>query len=344
MPSFERVRMSPAERDKVWSTFPDRNVFQSSAWLAFLAEDQDAEPVVAALRDETHTLGYFTGAIVKKLGVRILGSPFRGWSTPYMGFNLQPGVARRLAFEALRRFAFDDLRCLYCEVVDLPARAEDVGDLGCTQEMCPTIEIDLTQSEDALLANMTKSCRWTVRKAEKNGVKIEEANDPEFADDYAAHLSDVFAKQGMVPHYGAERVRAMIKHVHPTGALLLLRARDPEGRCIASAILPAAHQTAFYLGGASLRQYQNLYPNELIQWHAMRYWKQRGITTYNMVGNMDFKRKFGGQETAVPMINCSKHRWMAQARIIAPKIMRTAMQAAWKVKSLGRKNPPTAGD
>src|SRR5206468_134120 len=103
----------------------------------------------------------------------IFGSPFRGWSTPYMGFNVAEGVPRRVAAEALPRFAFKELGCIHCEVVDSYMSTNDVSGLGFGDSLNHTMEIDLTQSEDELFANMTKSCRWTVRKAEKNGVVIE---------------------------------------------------------------------------------------------------------------------------------------------------------------------------
>ena len=92
MARFERVNLAPAEWDGILRTFADRIVHQSPAYLAFLAETQNAEPVVAALKEGNDTLGYFTGLIFRKFGLKILGSPFRGWSTPYMGFNLQPSV------------------------------------------------------------------------------------------------------------------------------------------------------------------------------------------------------------------------------------------------------------
>jgi CelD/BcsL family acetyltransferase involved in cellulose biosynthesis len=333
MARFERINLDAAEWGKTLSCFSDRIVFQTPAWLAFLAESQNAEPVLAALREGNESLGYFTGGIVKKFGLRILGSPFGGWSTPYMGFNLRPSVPRRSAVEALADFAFKDLGCIHCEVTDLRLSRTDIHGLGFSEMNHATMEIDLTQSEEALLANMTKSCRWTVRKAEKNGVVIEEAQDAGFADEYAEQLKDVFAKQKLVPHFGAERVRALLRHLRPTATLLTLRARDPEGRCIATGIYVALHETAFFWGGASWRQYQKLYPNELLQWHAMRYWKQRGLRTYNMVGNMDFKRKFGGAETAVPMIYQSKHRLLAQMRSSAVPIVKAALRLIYKLKS-----------
>src|SRR3954470_16607508 len=92
-----------------------------------------------------------------------------------------------------------------------------------------TYKSDLTKSEDELFKGMDSACRRCIRKAEKSGVTIEEARDVEFADEYYAQLKDVFAKQGKVPTYSVERVRTLIKHMLPTGRLLAVRARDPEG-------------------------------------------------------------------------------------------------------------------
>src|SRR5947209_17520822 len=81
---------------------------------------------------------------------------------------------------------------------------------------------------------MTSACRRNIRKAERNAVIVEEADSPDFADDYHAQLRDVFAKQGLVPTYGVDRARALVSCVHPAGRVFLLRARNPAGRCIAT--------------------------------------------------------------------------------------------------------------
>jgi 16S rRNA G966 N2-methylase RsmD len=333
MARFERVNMNSIDWGKALSAFPDRIVFQTPAWLSFLAETLKAEPVLAALKDGNDTLGYFTGLIVRQFGLKILGSPFQGWSSPYMGFILSPSTPRRIAAEALSDFAFKELRCIHFEVVDSLITLKDIEGLGFTYEMRPTIEIDLTQSEEALFSNMSSSCRRNIRQAEKYGVVIEEAKDADFAEDYSAQLKDVYAKQGLVPHYGVNRVRALIKHLFPTGMLLMLRARDSEGRCIATGVFPAMNQTVFYWGGASWRQYQKLYPNHLLHWFAMRYWKKHGMSTYNMVGTMEFKRRFGGRKTAVLMVHKSKYRLISRLRSSAPQVVETAQHLTWKLKT-----------
>src|SRR6266487_3423033 len=135
MARFERVSMDSSDWGKALSAFPDRIVFQTPAWLSFLAETQKAEPVLAALKEGNDTLGYFTGLIVQQFGLKILGSPFQGWSSPYMGFTLSSSTPRRLAAEALSDFAFKELRCIHLEVVDSHITLEDIEGLGFTYEM-----------------------------------------------------------------------------------------------------------------------------------------------------------------------------------------------------------------
>jgi lipid II:glycine glycyltransferase (peptidoglycan interpeptide bridge formation enzyme) len=342
MAKFERVTLDPAGWGRTLSTFSDANVFQSPAWLAFLAETQNAEPILAVLKEGNETLGYFTGLIIKKFGLKILGSPFRGWSTPYMGFNLRPEVPRQLAAEALKPFAFGELGCIHFEVVDLGMRSEMIGGLDLIHEPRTTLEVDLMQSEDALFGNMTSSCRRNIRKAEKNGVVIEEARDMAFADEYADQFKDVFDKQGMVPFYGAERMRALIKHLLPTGTMVMFRARDSQGRCIATGAYPALGQIAFYWGGASWREHQKLCPNELLQWSAMKYWKQRGMKIYNLVGAMEFKQRFGGHPVPVIMVGKSKYRIVSQMRSSLPRAAKAAVALAWKVKNAVKGGKPAA--
>ena len=337
MARFERVPFEAGDWEKKLGGYADGIVYQSSAWLAFLAESQNGEPVLAALKEGQETLGYFTGVMVKKLGLKILGSPFRGWTCPYMGFNLQPSVPRRVAAEAISDFAFKTLRCAHLEIVDPCLTTEDIAGLGFNTEMNATVVVDLTPTEEAILANMNSYRRRDIRRAEKHGVVIQEVTDAELADDFSNQLKDVFAKQGLVPTFGVERVRTLIKHLQPTGRLLMLRARDAEGHCIATGLFLGLGETAFYWGGASWRQYQNLHPNELIQWYSMRFWKRRGMKQYNLVGTMDFKRRFGAREITVPLIAKSRNRAITFFRATAPRVMKTALKLAWKLKSAGHR-------
>jgi hypothetical protein len=294
--------------------FADRTVFQTREWVQFVAESQGALPILAELRHGNEVLGCFTGLTVSKLGMKILGSSFPGWTTPYIGFNLNSGVQRRDALAALEKFAWDDLKCMHLEVSDPNFAAEDGEAAGFKTEYYASYRTDLARSEEELFNGMESSCRRCIRKAEKSGLKIEEAHDLAFADEYYEQLKDVFAKQSLVPTYSAERVRALVRNVEPGGNILLLRARDLEGKCIATGIYPGFNQIAEFWGNASFRSHQNLRPNEACHWYAMRYWKNRGASIFDWGGEGSYKEKYGCKPYRVPWFTKSRYQIVGALR------------------------------
>ncbi|WP_250037162.1 lipid II:glycine glycyltransferase FemX [Paractinoplanes maris] len=319
-------RVAPAA--DVWAEregYDDRLIFHTEPWLRFVAEAQRAEPVLARVTDGDRTVGHFTGLVTKRFGLRILGSPMAGWTTSYVGFTLDPGVSRRAALEALMPFAFTDLGCAHLEIRDRGLTPGDLGGLGLRWSDAPTAVIGLNPSEDALFGAMASACRRNIRKAAKSGVTVEEVvDDPTFAVDFHDQLRDVFAKQNLVPTYSIERVRSLIRHVGPSGQLLLLRARDGDGRCIATAILPWYHRTMYFWGGASYREHQHLRPNETLIWHAMRWAKARGVTEFDFVGGNSYKAKYGTVEVPVP--------WARRSRSPLVATLRDAAQQGFALK------------
>lgn len=312
-----------------WTRFdalPDRSI--SREWIEFLADTQAATPIAAELRDGTSVLGYFTGLVFSRFGLRILGSPFPGWTTSYMGFALRPEVPRWIALQALERFAFQDLGCVHFEVVDRHLTVEDGQRAGLPHRLARSHETDLRPPAETLFGHMTSACRRCIRKAEREGVTIEEAKDDEFAGEYYEQLTQVFRKQGLVPTYGLERVRKLIHHLQPTGQLLLLRARDPQGRCIGTGIYPALNTTAHFWGNASDRAGLHLRPNESLHWHAMRYWKGRGIPVFDWGGASAYKEKYGCMSIAVPRFFKSRFRGLGMLRDQTARLIRGRQRLA----------------
>jgi hypothetical protein len=305
--AFSRIDVPISQWKSLLERFADRTIFQSPDWLSFISKTQNAEPVFAMLQEGGAILGYFSGFIVNRFGLRVLGSPLPGWTTSYMGMNLLPEVSRPRAVKALIDLAFGPLNCVHVELMDRRLTIEEARELGLVHRVYAGFEIDLTRSVSDLFGSMSSACRRCIRAADKRGVTIEECRDLGFADDYYAQLRQVFEKQALIPSYGVERVRELIACLAESGQLLLLRARDPAGRCIATGIFPASHDTMYFWGGASRRDSLSYRPNEAIQWYAMQYWRSRGVRRYDMGGGGEYKRKFGGSEIAVPWIRKSKH-------------------------------------
>ena len=316
---LERVPLDEVDW-KALDEFGDRNVFQTPGWLEFVARTQGADPVVARIERGGEAVGWFSGLMLRRFGVPILGSPFQGWTTGPMGFNLAPEIERREAVEALLPFAFKELRCLHVELLDRRARFEELSGLGARLAEFSTYELDLAREEHEIFAGMSSACRRAVRKGEKQGVRVEEAHGIEFADEYYAQLEDVFAKQSLRPPYGVERVRELIRCLEPSGNLLLVRALSPQGEGIATAIFPVLNEFAYFWGGASWRSGQMLRPNEAVFWHTMRHLRERGVPLLDMGGGGAYKRKYGPRELRIPFFRKSRIRGMMTLRDIAARV------------------------
>jgi CelD/BcsL family acetyltransferase involved in cellulose biosynthesis len=313
-----------------------RNVFRTREWLEFLARTQDAEPVVAHVERDGMPVGAFTGLIVRRFGVRILGSPFQGWMTGPMGFTLEPEVDRGEATRALTRFAFRSLGCLHVEVMDRHTGFDDLASLRARLVEFSSIELDLKQSEEELFAGMRSSCRRAIRKSERVGVRVEQAHGVEFADEYYAQLLQVFERQGLTPPYGIDRVREMIRCVEPAGSLLMLRAVTAGGERIATALFPAREEFAYFWGGASLESQRILRPNEAIFWHAIRHFREHGVEVLDFGGGGDYKRKFGGPERLIP--------YLRKSRVPGLLTLRNAAAYVYKRRAMrGSGRPPAPG-
>ena len=323
---------------KVLDRFADRTVFQTREWVHFVSEAQSATPLVAELREGRKVAGYFTGLTFTRLGVKILASSFPGWTTPYMGFNLVPGASRAAALAAVEDMAWNALRCLHMEISDPYFAPEDGKSLWFACEYYTSYRTDLRESEENLFGSMDSACRRCIRKAEKSGVTIEEAHDLAFADEYHEQLVDVFAKQRLVPTYTVDRVRTLIKHLEPTGRLLLLRARDPAGQCIASGIFTGFNKIAEFWGSASFRSSQILRPNELIQWYAMRYWKRRGIEIYDWGGEATYKKKYGCVRHRVPWFTKSRNELISKLRHEAKRMFERKQRFLGWLQGEGRRS------
>jgi CelD/BcsL family acetyltransferase involved in cellulose biosynthesis len=329
---WERIQLNLDEWSRILEGFPDRTLFQSEHWLRFIRESMGGALVFAVLRDSGAERGYFVGMVVRKFGLRVVGSPLPGWTTSYMGLLLKPGTSRLEALNDLTRFAFEDLKCVHLEVMDRQFTATTL-DSHYRFRNYNGFEIDLSLDEHRLFANFDAACRRCIKKATRCGVAIEEAADAQFADEYYEQLRDVFAKQGLCPTYSVNRVRKLISHLQPTGNLLLLRARDAQSRCIATGIFPAMNNRAYFWGGASWREHQHLRPNEAMMWYALRYWKGRGMLRFDLGGSGDYKRKYGPYEISVPWLRISRYPVLPALRngVIAATKLRQRWQALWQI-------------
>jgi len=169
-----------------------------------------------------------------------------------------------------------------------------------------TIEIDLSQSEEDLLAAMGQGKRRKVRYGARHGVSVRTGTLDDLPVLYA-----LYAETGKRDHF---LTRPYEYYIDEWGSLIRaglghVLVAEVENKPIAHVILFHFGQKCLYFTGASVsdNEIRKRMPADLLQWEAIRWAKAQGYRTYDFWGAPDtfsesdrmwgvfqFKRDFGG--------------------------------------------------
>lgn len=166
--------------------------------------------------------------------------------------------------------------------------------------------LDLTPSEEEILANMRKTTRYEIKHGLASGIEIISAFDsslmPEFLDLYA----QTSKRHGFVPH---QELDEEFKTFSTEGKAVLYLGRY-KGVPLAGAIIVDYGDRVIYRHGASIPSKMPV--SHLLQWTAIRQAKKRGMKVYNFWGIAPddkpnhpwrgitvFKQGFGGREVSL---------------------------------------------
>lgn len=145
-------------------------------------------------------------------------------------------------------------------------------------ELC--LVLPLISSEEQLLANMRKSHRYLIRKAEKMDIKIIKTTDEKEIDSFLSLYKDLSARKHFVPHKGIKD-EFLIFSKEDQAMLFLAKF---EEKIIAGALILFVGDMAIYHHGASLSAFKHIPASYLIQWNAIKEARKRGMKYYNFWG------------------------------------------------------------
>ncbi|HKD77454.1 MAG TPA: peptidoglycan bridge formation glycyltransferase FemA/FemB family protein [Ktedonobacterales bacterium] len=165
--------------------------------------------------------------------------------------------------------------------------------------------LDIHPAQDKLLAGMNKTCRYSIKRAQREGVQIRQGISERDRADFYAIYQETAQRHGFAifprAHYD-EVLEAFL----PQGKGMLFLA-DYGGKPIAAAVITVCGTVATYLYGASADHERQVMPNHLIQWTAIQWAKAQGCTYYDfravaenltptddLYGLYIFKHGFGG--------------------------------------------------
>jgi lipid II:glycine glycyltransferase (peptidoglycan interpeptide bridge formation enzyme) len=148
-----------------------------------------------------------------------------------------------------------------------------------------TFKLDLTQSEEELLAGMKSKTRYNVRLAERHGVKVAEDNSESAFKEYLRlTFEETTKRQGFYAHT-KEYHQKMWASMKPTGIAHLLTAIY-QGKVVVAWIVFVFNGVLFYPYGASSNEFREVMASNLMMWEAIKLGKKWGCREFDMWGSL----------------------------------------------------------
>ncbi|MCX5671447.1 MAG: GNAT family N-acetyltransferase [Planctomycetota bacterium] len=312
-------------------------LYHTPEWLRFLDATVPGERLDLGLYRADRLVGLMPARRRRVGPFRLFASPMAGWCTPYLGpiwlepLEVEAFMAALQGFLKRRGFHHAEMCSLDPRLTQWP---------GWHRETTYTYVAPLDPDPDRLLAGFGKSCRKSVRRAEREGVRVEFAEDERFIDIYYGQLQEVFAKRNLRPTYAIDRVRTLWRCLRPAGRLLTSWAVW-KGDVIATRVDMLGNKVLHSFGSASYQATLKLHPNELLRFFAMSWAGRNGFTHIDMSGGGAYKEKFNAELQEEPHLLLSSPllRW---ARHLARKAFYLMKRGAARGSPPAEAAPPAA--
>jgi peptidoglycan pentaglycine glycine transferase (the first glycine) len=198
---------------------------------------------------------------------------------------------------------------------EIRAKLESYGLRPSPQVVQPprTILIDITGSEDDILMRMSQTTRRKVRTGAKKGIEVRQGDASDLGSFNA--LMNITGSRNEFGVHSAEYYRMAYELFAPEHAAILFASH--EGKDLATLMIFACGETAWYFYGASSNEERERMPTYALQWEAIRWAREKGCKVYDLWGIPDedeatleaqfqsrndglwgvygFKRGFGGE-------------------------------------------------
>jgi hypothetical protein len=244
--------------------------FHSSYWANVLYEAYGYKPIYFTLLDNDRIIGIIPFMEIKSAltGRRGVSLPFSDYCEPIINSVDKQNYFIESIFEHARKSRWKYIEFRGGEKIfkDKPHSDFYFGH-----------NLDLMPNGEKLLNKFRSSTRRNVKKAVKKGVQIKLSNSLAFLREfYRLHCAK--RKQHGVPPQPYYFFKSIYKHILSKNKGILVSGIF-ENRVIAAAIFFHFGNKALYKYGASDSNYQNLRPNNLIMWKAIKWYSKREYST-----------------------------------------------------------------
>lgn len=184
-------------------------------------------------------------------------------------------------------------------------RVNPLLELGCENTLSQTWVIDIRRGKAALWNSFEGRARTAIRKAEKLGVTVRLADQPDDLDRYYKLHCETYCRTGVTPHPKAY-FEAIWRDFFSQGLARIWFA-EVDGKVLAAENFGVFKGAAIYWTGAASTEGLEVGANPLLQWTAMQWMADAGVDWYETGeafpnapagkarGLSDFKKSFGGE-------------------------------------------------
>lgn len=317
--------------DVAWDLFlanvKDGTVYHRSSWLNILHNIDGIALRKLGFYLDDKLVGLFPVFIKKMSILSAASSPFYVEDTPYMGIAsdvLDVNYAIEAIAEYMRKNSVSFLRFV---------QSKQCGGLKSRNNLeiinKHTHLLNLDKSLDELWKNFEGRCRTAVRKAQKSGIEVKFVTEIDCIAEYYAILTDVYNRQEQIYPHSLDFFVEIFKKYN--GKDLYMLVAEHGGKVIAGGIFLMGTDTVYYLNGASIKEFNNLGVNNLIQWISISHAHALGRKQYDFVGSDQdrfgtFKKSFGGVLICNQCIELSNSNAATLLRKWYPKCKTLAMK------------------
>lgn len=289
--------LNQPEWDNLLKTYKNSNFFHTTAWAKILHESYGYEPAYISIMDGPDLLALIPLMNLRSIltGRRGVSLPFTDCCDPFIkdGVKLEEVIENLLDYGKRTKWRYLELRTAYPLPASIKASAIFYGH-----------HLNISGSENEIIAGFRDSTRRNIKKAEKEGVVVTIDGSVDSLQEFY-RLNCMTRRDHGLPCQPYGFFKNVYSHIIAKDfGMVALAAKD--GRIVAGALFLHFGDIVIYKYGASDRKYLHLRGNNLIFWKAIQYYRELGYkrldfgrTEAENSGLLQFKRGWGATEYSI---------------------------------------------
>jgi len=282
--------------DELVGKSPDCSFFHTAAWIRVLSESYHYAPVCFVSDDKENP------SIIPFMDVKSILTGRRGVSLPFTDY-CEPIIPGDINFQDVLDRIIQYGKRVNWEFIELRGGEKFLPDAR-PSSIFFGHRLDISRKDNEIYGSFKDAFKRNIKKAYASGVSVQFSGTREAVGEFY-RLNSLTRKRHGLPPQPYRFFRKVYEHIiSKDQGVVALAAHDK--RFIAGAVFFHFGNEVVYKYGASDKKYQNLRPNNLIMWEAVRWHRERGCKSLSLgrteIGNQglrQFKLALGAEEYTI---------------------------------------------